>query len=722
MNGCGDEMGTPEHRVMGRFSKLPEWMASLVAAVLVCASGTPAFAAHTRVSLLLADSNAKPGDTVMAGIYLQMDKGWHTFWVNPGWSGQPTEVEWQLPPGVTAGAFQWPAPIKIPDKDFTTYVYEHEAMILVPIKLAADAKPGTITLKADLNWQECETQCVLGKGSVEAILEIGNATNPSKDADLIKQWQQKMPPSATSVHPRATIEQVSSSDLRPLILEWDSTAAAADADFYPYTSEKYEVQAFTERLQADTGKIKLRAQVKKLDKGAWPDQVEGLLIQKSGSETTAYEAKLKVTAETESAASNQEAAVAGGHPAATTSFWAALAAAFLGGLILNVMPCVLPVIALKILGFVSQAKEDPRKVRSLGLIYGLGVVLSFLVLAGLVLGVKAAGHQAGWGMQFGNPHFLIALCVLVTLVAASLFGVFEVNLSGQLMGAAGTQASKHGAAGAFFNGVLATVLATPCTAPILSFALGFAFAQPAATLVLLLVTVGVGLAFPYVLLSWHPAWLKFLPKPGRWMERFKVAMGFPMLATAFWLLSLMPTHYGARAWWVGILMVFVGLAAWMFGEFGQRASQRRALGSILSLAVLILGFVVVGGQLNKSDVIKWEKWSPEAVAKARADGKAILVDFGATWCATCNTLVKPAIEHPDVARALDRIHAIAMYADYSKAPPEITAELNRFNSPGVPLVLVYPKDASKGPIVLPQPTSLPASYRTVILDALKRAG
>src|SRR5439155_16189439 len=216
------------------------------------------------------------------------------------------------------------------------------------------------------------------------------------------------------------------------------------------------------------------------------------------------------------------------------------------------------------------------------------------VLAGLVIGVKAAGHRAGWGMQFGNPQFLIILTVLVTLVGLNLFGLFEINLSGRVLGAAGTLASKHGAAGAFFNGVLATILATPCTAPFLGVALGFAFAaQSAAIIVLMFLTVGLGLALPYVLLSWHPAWLKFLPKPGAWMEKFKIAMGFPMLATAFWLFSLLPIHYGLRAWWLGIFLIIIALAAWVFGEFGQRGRSRRGMAMVVALAFLITGYVVV---------------------------------------------------------------------------------------------------------------------------------
>src|SRR6185295_18215 len=214
----------------------------------------------------------------------------------------------------------------------------------------------------------------------------------------------------------------------------------------------------------------------------------------------------------------------GGEP---KSLFVWLVYAFLGGLILNIMPCVLPVIALKILGFVSQSREHPGRVRTLGLLYTLGVVVSFLVLAGIVIGVKAAGQKAGWGMQFSNPQFVVGLTVVVTLVALNLFGVFEVALGGRAIGAASQAASRQGSAGAFMNGVLATILATPCTAPFLGAALGFAFAQPSQIIVLFFVTVAIGLALPYLLLSWNPKGLKFLPKPGPWMERFKIAMGFP---------------------------------------------------------------------------------------------------------------------------------------------------------------------------------------------------
>ncbi len=256
-----------------------------------------------------------------------------------------------------------------------------------------------------------------------------------------------------------------------------------------------------------------------------------------------------------------------------------LGLAFLGGLILNIMPCVLPVISLKILSFVKQSREAPGRVRQLGLIYVAGVLLSFLIMAALVIAVQQAGRAASWGMQFQNPTFLVAITILVVLVSLNLFGVFEVNLGGSVIGSAGELASRGGTAGAFFNGVLATILATPCTAPFLAPALGFAFAQPPAIIGLMFLAIGLGLAAPYLLLSFKPAWLRFLPKPGPWMERFKIIMGFPMLGTAFWLFSLTGTHLGkSGSLWFGIFLVTLALAAWIWGEFIQRGHSRKGSG------------------------------------------------------------------------------------------------------------------------------------------------
>lgn len=719
------------------------WKVTVMALLGLASFSAPA--AQTKARLVLAAESARPGDTVIAGIRLQMGPGWHVYWRNSGGTGIPTSVDWELPAGLSAGPIAWPAPRKVPEDDLTTYTYEGEVMLLAPIKLAPDLPPGPIELKAKVSWLECKAACVPGDAAVQATLTIGSEAKPSKDSDSLQAAQKALPQPAASVSPRAWWEKPAAGQTRALLIEWNSAAAATEADFFPDASEKFEVQPATERVDAGAGKIRLRKLVKK-SSGDWPAAVSGVLFQTSGAGALAFEGSLAVqggaTGDAPGPSTPDPAAPAtGGGPStlaaspapAAPSLWLMLAYAFIGGLILNVMPCVLPVIALKILAFVGQAKEDRRRVRNLGLLYALGVLASFLALAILVIGVKSAGHKAGWGMQFGNPQFIVGLTVLVTLVALNLFGLFEVNPGSHVLGAAGAVASRHGASGAFFNGVLATVLATPCTAPFLGAALGFAFAQPSAIIALFFLTVGLGLAAPYIVLSWEPGWLKLLPKPGVWMERFKVAMGFPMLATAVWLFSLLPAYYGPRSWWLGIFLVIVGFAAWVYGQFVQRGSSRRGLGLVATAVLLVGGYLLVierqldwrlpvaeaaavDGLKEGTDGIDWQRWSPAAVAEARATGRPVLVDFTADWCLTCQANKRFALEVASVRARLQDARFLALIGDYTRRPDAITEELNRYGRAGVPLVLVYPKNASALPIVLPE-----ALTPGIVLEALEKA-
>jgi thiol:disulfide interchange protein DsbD len=675
-------------------------------------------AAHTHVELLLSANPARPGDIIWAGVDLKMDAGWHTYWKNPGDSGIATTIKWDLPPGVTAGEIQWPLTEKLPPAEVTTYGYEHEVMLLVPLTLAMNLPPGPLVLKADVAWLECEEQCVPGNTNAEATLTIGGETKASANAVVIESWKKKVP-QTTDFPYCAWWETSAVGESRPLMIgnqpiEVYALVKYRSVDFYPDASDQFEIQAATEIISANNDDIRIRKFVKKFS-GGWPKEISGVIVIEEDKGRRSYAIKLPVGEHAPS--SMLVSAILSKLP--REPLWKMLIYAFIGGLILNLMPCVLPVIALKILGFVSEAKSEPRQIRAMGLVYAVGVLVSFLALAAIVIGVKAAGHQAGWGMQFGNPIFLVCLTVLVTLVALNLFGVFEVTLGGRALDAAGNLASKHGAAGAFFNGVLATVLATPCTAPFLSIALGFAFAQSAAFIVLIFLAVGVGLAAPYVVLSWNPAWLKFLPKPGAWMEKFKIAMGFPMLATTAWLFNLAAGSYGKNVLWLGMFLVVIAFAAWIFGEFFQRGRKRRGIALVITLVLLIGGYAyalenqlrwrepvaetTTTGSLKESpDGIDWQPWSPEAVAKTRAEGHPVLVDFTADWCLTCQVNKKTSIEIPSVRAKLKEINAVAFIGDYTRTPDNITTELSHYARAGVPLVLIYPKDAAAPPIVLPE--------------------
>jgi thiol:disulfide interchange protein DsbD len=698
--------------------------------LLLALAATPARAAHTEARLILSADTARPGDTILAGVDLKMEPGWHTYWKNPGDSGQATEIKWTLPPGVTAGEIQWPLPKKLPPAEVTTYGYEDEVVLLVPLTIAPNFSGKEMDLQANVAWLECKDVCIPANQTVTAQINIGAETKTSGNAALLESWKKKVPQAAAIFSFQANWENAGTNDLRPLIIQGQQIVSyfipLIAPDFFPEASDNFEVQPATETITADHSEIRLRKFVKKFS-GDWPRQISGVVVIAG----VGYEIN-RLPIGDPAPAGGMISSTANQPQTVSQSLWRMLIFAFIGGLILNIMPCVLPVIALKILGFVSEARSKPRRVRQLGLIYALGVLISFLVLAAIVIGVKSAGHHAGWGMQFGSPIFIVCLTTLVTLVALNLFGVFEVTLAGRALDTAGELASKHGAAGAFFNGVLATTLATPCTAPFLAPALGFAFAQSSSVIILIFLTVGLGLASPYILLSWNPAWLKFLPKPGAWMEKFKIAMGFPMLATVIWLYAVAASSYGKNVLWLGIFLVIVALAAWIFGEFFQRGRTRRGTAFVLVCILLAAGYafalekelnwrtvmpVANAGSLKESaDGIDWQPWSPEAVAQARAAGKIVLVDFTADWCLTCQVNKKTSIEISSVRKKIKDLNVVALLADDTHTPENIAVELNRYNRAGVPLVLVYPKKADAPPMVLPEVLT-----PGIVLDALDRA-
>jgi thiol:disulfide interchange protein DsbD len=712
---------------------------------------------HTQARLVLSAQAAKPGDVIWAGVDMKMDPEWHTYWKNSGEAGLATKIKWTLPPGISAGDIQWPLPNKFPPVEVTTYGYTNETMLLVPLTIGSNLPPGSVDLKANVSWLECKDVCIPANQDVEATLNIGTETVTSADAAAIDSWKQKVPQSDNPGHSPAYAnvawwEKPADGDTRPLIIDHrflvsDLNVPYDNADFFPDASDNLEIQPTTEKLAAGSNETKLRLTVKKYS-GDWPKEISGVLVIENQGSSKGIPVAFSISdqAPTAQATFSAPASTQAGSPANSVSVSAIPASlslmlleAFIGGLILNIMPCVLPVIALKILGFVSEARSEPRRVRNLGLIYALGVLASFLVLAGIVIAVEAAGHRAGWGMQFGNPIFVVCLTILVTLVALNLFGVFEITPGGAVMDAAGKLASRHGAPGAFFNGILATALATPCTAPVLATALGFAFSQNnRAIIVLIFLFVGLGLAAPYVLLSSNPALLKFLPKPGLWMQRFKIAMGFPMLATVIWLFNVAAGDYGDHVFWLGVFLVILSLAAWIFGEFVQRGRSGKGLALAFTLLLLIGGYAYAledklqwrampagesASAVESEGGIDWQPWSADAVAQARAAGKPVLVDFTARWCVTCNAIVKPALENSAVAAQLKAMGAAPFLADYTRTPADMTDEIAKYGGAGVPLVLIYPKNPQSPAIVLPQPSplQLPSSYSKVISDALNRA-
>ncbi|HAH99687.1 MAG TPA: hypothetical protein DCO70_10135, partial [Verrucomicrobiales bacterium] len=540
----------------------------------------------TMVNLLLSHKMVKAGTTVMAGLELTMDDGWHTYWINPGEAGIATSVDWLLPKGVSAGPIRWPVPEKFTALDSVGYGYHGKTILLVPLTIDSDAVLGQAEISGKVSWLECKVSCIPRDQSVSGTMIIAGSDTLSNDAPRLEEAKKQLPKVDSELSVKSVWDGQVKNDERSLLIEFNAGQAGVDCDFFSIMpSEAFGISPESTVTVINEDRVRIRKTVTKYE-GAWPIELSGLAVRglKDHTKTEAFQVRVPILIPNSGNAGT--ATIKPPYITPDRSLWQMLLYAFIGGLILNVMPCVLPVISLKILGFVNQSKESQARMRLLGMLYGAGVVVSFLAMAGVVIGVKSAGALASWGMQMSNPQFVVLLTVLILLVSLNLFGLFEVTL-GSVSVAAGSLASREGYVGAFFNGVLATVLATPCTAPFLAPALGFAFTQSSSVILLVFVTVAFGLAFPYILLSWNPNWLRFLPKSGPWMERLKVAMGFPMLATVIWLFTVSIEYYGSRVLWFGIFLILIAMAAWVFGEFFQRGTRRRGLALGISGALAL---------------------------------------------------------------------------------------------------------------------------------------
>jgi len=389
----------------------------------------------------------------------------------------------------------------------------------------------------------------------------------------------------------------------------------------------------------------------------------------------------------------------------------------LGGLILNLMPCVLPVISLKVLGFVQQAGEEARRVRQLGWAFCAGILTAFLALALVVLLVKSGGEQIGWGFQFQYPGFVMAMAALVFALALSLFGVFEVLLPGT-SGDMGGLGRREGLSGSFFNGVLATILATPCTAPFLGTALGFAFAQPASVIVVIFAAIGVGMALPYLILGLKPAWMMWLPKPGPWMGWFKQLMGFLLMATVLWLLWVLGKQVGVEGVvWMAAFLLGLALACWIWGQWGsilhvgwtQKMARLTALVLIAASYVLFLHpllakeqLLAAGNDAPAEDALPWQPFSVAGVERLVAEGHLVFIDFTAEWCWTCKVNERAVLSQEAVRKRFGDLDVALVKADWTNRNVEITQLLRAFGRSGVPLYVIFPSCRPDHPLVLPE--------------------
>ncbi|HVT97559.1 MAG TPA: protein-disulfide reductase DsbD domain-containing protein, partial [Acidobacteriaceae bacterium] len=647
-----------------------------------------ATAPHLNVSLLVPPAELYPGLSFTAGLDFKLEDGWHVYWINAGDSGEPPAITWKLPAGVTASPMQFPPPKRLPLGPLMDFGYENEVVFPIPIRVAADYHPAhpAATLAAHVTWLVCREVCIPGKADI-AVSRIAYATAPpAPSSDLgaqgvIAGFQARLPrplPSSDS----ATF----SSSAKNLILSVTGIKANS-AQFFPL-DETVIANAAPQPATAASNGIQLTL-TKDENLQTPPQKLNGLLELPDG---TAYEIH---------ATPGAAAAAATVPPNGSSGILGAISLALIGGILLNLMPCVFPVLFIKGLALVQSSQHERHKLRAHGWVYTLGILVSFWVVVAVLIALRAAGRQLGWGFQFQSPTFLALMAMLLFFLGLALAGQFEIGL--QLTSAGGGLAQKSGYAGSFFTGVLAMVVATPCTAPFMGAAIGYALAHSAWVSFAVFSALALGLALPYLALAYFPGWARLLPKPGAWMEVLKQAVSIPIVATVIWLVWVFTQIAGTNAL-IGLLGAFLllAVAGWFLGRWpgkafasmisalfvvvaiGTSAWTARSLGEPSPAQPGSLADMIARGELTKVANSQWRPFTPALLAQSRAQGKPVFVDFTASWCLSCQVNERLILRRADVEQKLHDSGAVLLRADWTNQDPDITQTLAALGRSGVP--------------------------------------
>jgi thiol:disulfide interchange protein DsbD len=679
-------------------------LAVLVSVIAVVVGSQPSTAEPPRVRVeLLSDFGAiAPGQRFWVALHQRIEAGWHTYWVNPGDSGEPLRIEWDLPSGFTVGEITWPFPEKIRVGPAMTYGYSNEVVLPIPITPPPGLTPGTrIALRGRASWLVCEKICIPEEAPIALTLPVTAGAPPvePRGASMIAAARQRVPtPSPWPARFAATTDNVTLTvNAAGLIAE-----RIADVWFFPSRWGAIDLAA-SQRARVDNAAIHLDVARGPL-REAVNAPIDGVLVVSERLDGAIAHHAFAVTARPTSI----------GGSSATSSLLRAIALALAGGLVLNLMPCVLPVLSVKALGLVQHSSQRPSVLRAHGLAYAAGVLVSFAIVAGTLIALRAGGEQLGWGFQLQSPAFVTLLAWLFFAVALGFSGAIVV--SGRFVGAGHALAARSGYVGSFAAGALATVAATPCTAPFMGAAVGFAVTQPWPAALVVFEALGLGLAVPYLLLSFVPAWSRFLPQPGPWMERLKQLLAFPLYASSAWLVWVVSQQAGPHGVGAALAgLVLIAFAAWVHQALGGvRAIWRRSATWAVAalLPVLIVGLVALGPlgapasapEAAGGGAVGWEAFSPERLDALRASGKPVFVNFTAAWCVTCLVNERVALRSPAVADALARKGVVALKADWTNRDAAVGRVLGSLGRSGVPLYVLYPPGSGAGapPTVLPQ--------------------
>jgi thiol:disulfide interchange protein DsbD len=677
-------------------------------------SGNAIATDNVKARLVSEVGSVGPGQSIWVALELDIRDGWHTYWRNPGDSGQATSLTWNLPPGFTAGDILWTTPHRFELPPLVNYGYAKHAVHMVQITAPKDLEVGrTIALGAKASWLVCSDVCIPEDANLQLKLPTSaSAAADPADAALFASARSDLP----SPEPAPASARVQDGQLViTLGKAWGATLSRIESlAFFPYAEGGIEYGApQTLTRSKDTVELAIKAGYKPPEAGTGTATVRGVLLatERSGNDTLAVPIELTATLTAAGTAEAKEGATIAAAPPALPSL---ILLAILGGLILNLMPCVFPVLSIKAIGLVEQAKKHPAAVRAKGLVFAAGVISSMLSLAVVLLALRAGGEQIGWGFQLQSPLFVTLMVYLLLAVGLNLSGVFEVGGGLAGVGDGLTQGDSYRAS--FFTGVLTTLVATPCTAPFMAAAVGAALTQSPIVALVIFASLGVGLSLPYLLLSFAPWTRRVLPKPGAWMETLKQVFAFPMYASAAWLLWVLAQQTNSLGLGAALAgAILIALAAWAYQKSKFSGLGGRVTAIVTAIAALVLAIFLplryanvavaagAGSAASAHDADAWQPYDAARVSEINAAGRPLLVNFTASWCLTCLVNERNAFADSAVQEIFRDKGVTLMKGDWTNRDPAITKALSSFGRAGVPLYVVYNgKPGSSEPMVLPQ--------------------
>ena len=672
-----------------------------LASPALASQSVPVDTGKVTASLVSSHDSVAPGQEFYIALRTVLDDHWHTYWRNPGDSGEPVQINWELPESVTAGEINWPLPRAIATGPIINYGFEGAPLFPVKFTVSADAEPGSVmTVRSNFYYLVCKDVCIPEQGSASLPIAIGE---PAEDT----RWKSEIEAALAATPKRGPVQGAIKKSDGIIDISFTDLPEGdfSKAYFFPYDQGiigHSDPQAITRGKEG----LQLTTTPDYIWDDATPKTFDGVLTYQQNGQLKGTEVSLAVGQSLDIGAASAPKASIGG-----VTLWTAIIGALIGGLILNLMPCVFPVISIKALSIAKSAHGERAKIKREAWLYTAGVIATFMLLALIIIVLKAGGSEIGWGFQLQSPKLVAFLSVLLFVVGLNLLGVFEFGYSLQNTGSELTQ--KSGAVGSFFTGALAVVVATPCTAPLMGPAVGYAFTAPVIITLAVFLALAIGFALPFLLIAYVPKLLSWLPKPGPWMVRFKEILAFPMFAAAIAGVWVLAQQSGANGAGIALsAMLAVSLAIWLFK---RKAMLGKALGALAVLTAIALPITITATVVSDpiaGGKLEAEAWSPARVTELQAQGRPIFVDFTAAWCVTCKVNEKVVLNKAKTQKLFKDTNTAFLIADWTNKDDVIAAELAKYGRAGVPLYLVYSNN-SVSPAILPQVLSY-----DVIKDAI----